>query len=513
MTEVGDLIGARYRLVGRVGSGSMGVVWQAQDEILRRDVAVKELRLLPGMSEAQMDEARRRTMREGRITARLQHPNAITVYDVAENHGRPCLIMEFLPSSSLSDLLDDNPSALSVTETARMGKQIAAALAAAHDAGIVHRDVKPGNVLLTKDGTAKLTDFGISHAVGDGTITASGVLAGTPAFLPPEVAKGQDPDFRSDVFSLGATLYAALEGQPPFGVNDNPIGMLHQIATQDVIPPTKSGALTATLKWMLQLDPAARPTMREAEQALAAVSEGAQAEPEPVAVPVTPEPPPPPPAPVATTVAAAPVEDAAPVESGRKRRRALMAGAAVVVLAVVGILVATLTSGNGSPTASPPANHPTTTTQTQQHAAPPATTTTGTTPTTTTTSPPPAGTTTVGTKQVTNPASAGVPSDPVRFITAYYKLVPGNLQAAWPWMTAGYQNNHAGGWSGYTKFWGAVASVQASDVVAQGSTSVVATIRYTEKAGNVIVERTEFGLVRQDGQLKIASSSVLSHSG
>ena len=215
MTEVGDLIGARYRLVGQVGSGSMGVVWQAQDEILRRDVAVKELRLLPGMSDAQMDEARRRTMREGRITARLQHPNAITVYDVAEHHGRPCLIMEFLPSSSLSDLLDEQPETLSVTETAQFGKQIAAALAAAHDAGIVHRDVKPGNVLLTKEGKAKLTDFGISHAVGDGTITASGVLAGTPAFLPPEVAKGQDPDFRSDVFSLGATLYAALEGQPP----------------------------------------------------------------------------------------------------------------------------------------------------------------------------------------------------------------------------------------------------------------------------------------------------------
>src|SRR5215469_5905128 len=126
MTEVGDLIGARYRLVTQVGSGSMGVVWQATDEILRRDVAVKELRLLPGMSPAQTDEARRRTMREGRITARLHHPNAITVYDVNEHNGRPCLIMEFLPSSSLDDMLTKR-GVLPVTEVAKLGEQIAAA--------------------------------------------------------------------------------------------------------------------------------------------------------------------------------------------------------------------------------------------------------------------------------------------------------------------------------------------------------------------------------------------------
>jgi hypothetical protein len=245
--------------------------------------------------------------------------------------------------------------------------------------------------------------------------------------------------------------------------------------------------------------------MREAEQALAAISEGkvSEAEPTPIVAP-------PPPPVAATAVAAGPVPPAAQPSDGRNRRRALVAGAIVVVLAVAGVLITTLARGDGSPSAAAPpsSQRPTTT----RHVAPPAATTTTVAATTapTTTTSPQATTTTGGTKQVTNPASAGVPSDSAGFISAYYKLVPGNLTAAWPWMTAGYQQNHAGGWSGYTKFWGAVASVQASGIVAQGSTSVVATIRYNDKSGQVVVERTSFGLVRENGQLKIASSSVLS---
>ncbi|HEX3647102.1 MAG TPA: serine/threonine-protein kinase, partial [Pseudonocardiaceae bacterium] len=267
MTGVGDLIAERYRVVARIGSGSMGVVWRATDELLRRDVAVKELLLQPGITEEQADEARRRAMREGRITARLHHPNAITVYDVAEHDGRPCLVMQYVPSVSLADRLAERTT-LPVADVATIGQQVAAALAAAHQAGIVHRDVKPGNVLLTEDGTAKLTDFGISRAVGDGTVTATGVLAGTPAYLAPEVVHGQQADFRSDVFSLGATLYAAVEGVPPFGLSDNPIALLHKIATEEITPPTKAGDLAKALDWMLKRDPAARPTMGQAMAAL-----------------------------------------------------------------------------------------------------------------------------------------------------------------------------------------------------------------------------------------------------
>jgi serine/threonine protein kinase len=209
VSDEGELIAGRYRLVPRLGSGAMGVVWQAHDERLHRPVAVKQLLLPARLSDSEAQEARRRAMREGRITARLHQPNAIAVYDVAEHEGQPCLIMEYLASRSLATVLSTQGVPLP-EDVASIGSQIASALAAAHQAGIVHRDIKPGNVLLAEDGTAKITDFGVSHAVGDVTVTATGMLAGTPAYLAPEVAQGQSASFSSDVFSLGATLYAAL---------------------------------------------------------------------------------------------------------------------------------------------------------------------------------------------------------------------------------------------------------------------------------------------------------------
>ena len=175
-------------------------------------------------------------MREGRIAGRLRHPNAIAVHDVVEHEGRPCLVMEYLRSESLGAVIAARGT-LPPDEVAMIGAQVADALAEAHAAGIVHRDVKPDNVLITADGTAKITDFGVSRAAGDATVTATGFMAGTPAYLAPEVALGEDADFRSDVFSLGATLYAALEGEPPFGVDENAIAMLHKVAAGEVRPP------------------------------------------------------------------------------------------------------------------------------------------------------------------------------------------------------------------------------------------------------------------------------------
>ena len=165
MTEVGRLISDRYRLTEHIGSGAMGVVWQAHDERLHRTVALKQLLLQPGLSAGESHEARERAMREGRIAARLQHPNAVAVYDVVEDAGQPVLIMEYVPSKSLSAVLDER-GPLSPLEVARIGAQVATALTAAHTAGIVHRDIKPGNVLLTEDGTVKITDFGISGPPG-----------------------------------------------------------------------------------------------------------------------------------------------------------------------------------------------------------------------------------------------------------------------------------------------------------------------------------------------------------
>jgi serine/threonine protein kinase len=266
VSDEGELIAGRYRLVSRLGSGAMGVVWQAHDERLRRTVAIKQLLLPPRLSESEADEANRRAMREGRITARLHHPHAIAVFDVVEHQGQPCLIMEYLASRSLATVLATQ-GVLPPEEVASIGSQIASALAAAHKAGIVHRDIKPGNVLLADDGTVKITDFGISHAVGDVTVTATGMLAGTPAYLAPEVARGNSAGFSSDVFSLGATLYTALEGTPPFGLNNNPIALLHQVASGEITPPRQSGPLTPVLldccsRTPTNAPPWTRPTMR-----------------------------------------------------------------------------------------------------------------------------------------------------------------------------------------------------------------------------------------------------------
>ncbi|MGH3858362.1 serine/threonine-protein kinase, partial [Actinokineospora sp.] len=273
MTDEQVMVAGRYRLGSRIGSGAMGVVWQAHDDRLHRTVAVKQLLSQPGLSAEQAEEARQRAMREGRIAARLAHPNAITVYDVAEHDGEPWLIMEYLPSKSLATVLNEREF-LAPVEAARIGSQVAAALVAAHAAGIVHRDVKPANVLLGEDGTVKITDFGISRATGDITVTATGMLAGTPAYLAPEVAKGENPTSAADVFSLGSTLYTAVEGHSPFGLSENTLALLYAVAAGKVQPPRQAGVLTALLMQLLRADPNERPTMTAARDALAAVAAG-----------------------------------------------------------------------------------------------------------------------------------------------------------------------------------------------------------------------------------------------
>ncbi|HEX5347342.1 MAG TPA: serine/threonine-protein kinase [Pseudonocardiaceae bacterium] len=267
---MGQLIAGHYRVLDRIGVGGMGVVWRAMDLRLQRLVAVKQLLVQPNLSPRATDEARARALREARIAARLHHPNAIVVYDVAEHEGEPCLVMEYLPSRSLAAVLAER-GCLPVPEVASIGRQIASALAAAHAAQIVHRDVKPGNILITDDGTAKITDFGVSRAAGDVTVTQTGMMAGTPAYLAPEVARGQVPTPASDVFSLGATLYASVEGCGPFGDTDNPLALLHAVAGGQVRPPWQAGALSAVLMRLLATDPTQRPDMHRASEQLAAV--------------------------------------------------------------------------------------------------------------------------------------------------------------------------------------------------------------------------------------------------
>ncbi|GAA3461152.1 serine/threonine-protein kinase [Saccharothrix longispora] len=295
MTGSGGTVGGRYALVERVGSGAMGIVWRAHDELLDREVAVKQLRM-PDLTPDEAEVARARAMREARNAARLHHPHAVALFDVVVEDGRPWLVMEHLPSRSLAGLLAED-GAVGPAETARIGGQVAAALAAAHAAGIVHRDVKPSNVLIGRDGTVKLTDFGISRATGDGTLTDSGMITGTPAYLAPEVARGEQPDSASDVFSLGATLYAATEGRSPYGESDNNFGLLYRAAAGRIEPPTRSGGLTDLLTRVLSPDPAERPTAAELVDLLVAhapatspmsapkPAPGPEPEPEPAEVP------------------------------------------------------------------------------------------------------------------------------------------------------------------------------------------------------------------------------------
>lgn len=307
------LIAARYRLVRRVGSGGMGVVWEAWDERLHRTVAVKQLHAQIGLSDAEAHLANERAMREARITARLDHPNAVPVFDVVEHDGQPCLIMQFLPSEPLSIVLRERHR-LPYAEVARIGAQVASALAAAHRLGIVHRDVKPGNVLIARDGTARISDFGISHALGDVTLTSTGMVHGTPAYLAPEVARGADSAFSSDVFGLGATLYAAVEGAPPFGVSQNSIALLYKVASGDFDPPSADGPLTPLLTRMLAADPEDRPTMGEVSRTLDGLTQAPI-----VAAPVEPPstrvlPPIPATTPWVTRSAAEPAESAEPAK-------------------------------------------------------------------------------------------------------------------------------------------------------------------------------------------------------
>lgn len=261
------LVAGRYRLQSKIGGGGMGAVWLAHDRLLDRDVAIKQVLSTAGLPEAEATEIRNRILHEGRVAAKLSHEHAIAVYDVVLEAGEPWLVMEHLPSRSVARALS-LADTLPVIEVAQIGAQVADALAAAHAAGIVHRDIKPGNILVADRGPAvgmaKLSDFGISRGAGESSDEPDGIITGTPAYLPPEVARGAQPTEASDVFSLGATLYTAIEGQPPFGMEEDSDILVQRAAMAQIIPPERSGALTNALLHMMEPAPQRRPTMAEA---------------------------------------------------------------------------------------------------------------------------------------------------------------------------------------------------------------------------------------------------------
>jgi len=230
----------------------MGTVWRAHDELLDRTVAVKEVDL-PQVGEIDKDHLRQRTMREARAAARLAHPNAVTVYDVVEEGGKPWIVMQLVAADSLAQVIRDR-GPLEPAEVAEIGLAVLSALEAAHAAGILHRDVKPGNVLLGHDGRVVLTDFGIATLEGDPSLTSTGLLLGAPAYIAPERARGLTPGPPSDLWSLGATLYTTIEGRPPFD-RGTPLATLTAMISEDSPPPSIDGPLGAAIEGLLQRDP------------------------------------------------------------------------------------------------------------------------------------------------------------------------------------------------------------------------------------------------------------------
>jgi hypothetical protein len=278
------IVAGRYRLSRVVGRGGMGVLWAARDEMLGRDVAVKELRPCVGGADQHDPVSRERALREARAAARVTHPSAVTVYDVVEEDGRPWIVMELLPSRTLADVLVDGP--LAPAAVARIGLDLLDALIAAHAAGVVHRDVKPGNVLLA-DGRTVLVDFGIAVVDGDASLTSPGLLLGSPAFMAPERARGETPTPASDLWSLGATLFTAVEGDAPFR-RDGQLPTLAAVVTQDAPTAEHAGPLRPLLAALLARDPDDRPTAAQARAQLVDAL-AAHGEPAPAALVVDPD--------------------------------------------------------------------------------------------------------------------------------------------------------------------------------------------------------------------------------
>ncbi|MFF3310907.1 serine/threonine-protein kinase [Streptomyces sp. NPDC002952] len=268
----GLLLAGRYRLVESIGSGGMGRVWRAHDEVLHRAVAVKELTAALYVTESDRPVLLARTHAEARAAARINHSAVVTVHDVLEHDNRPWIVMELVEGNSLADEVKAR-GRVEPVEAARIGLWVLRGLRAAHAAGVLHRDVKPGNVLLAADRRVLLTDFGIAQVEGDTTITRTGEIVGSVDFLAPERVRGHDPGPASDLWALGATLYTAVEGTSPFR-RTSPLTTMQAVVDEEPAEPRGAGPLGPVIQALLHKDPAARPGSEETEQMLAEAAEG-----------------------------------------------------------------------------------------------------------------------------------------------------------------------------------------------------------------------------------------------
>ncbi|MFC9505173.1 serine/threonine-protein kinase [Streptomyces sp. NPDC057002] len=273
----GRLIAGRYRLIAKLGHGGMGTVWRAEDETVDREVAVKEPRVPDHLPERERANAFERMRREARAAARLDHPAVVDVHDVAVVDDQPWIVMELVRGRSLGDALQEGT--LSAREAARIGLEVLGALEAAHAAGILHRDVKPDNVLLGRYDRVVLTDFGIAQIEGETNLTDTGGFVGSPEYIAPERVLGQRPGPASDLWSLGVVLYAATEGVSPFRRSNTPATLQSVLNATPAPPASAPGPLAEVITGLLHKDPARRPNAAQVRARLEAAANPPAAQP------------------------------------------------------------------------------------------------------------------------------------------------------------------------------------------------------------------------------------------
>lgn len=439
-----ETIAGRYRVLRSVGRGGMGEVWLCEDELLGREVAVKQVGVLPG--ESVPDVAR--ALREARSSAALNHRHVVSVYDAVETEDQIWLVMEYVPGATLGQLIT-REGRLDPVRVATIGAQVADGLAAAHARGTIHRDVKPGNVLVDADDVAKISDFGIARTSGDAQLTVSGMVMGTPLYFSPQLARGADPTPADDVWALGASLYAAVEGAPPTEDRGNPIATLAAVAEGRPPRPQHAGFLTDAIGRMLDPDPQSRWSMADAAHALQRLHEQHR----PSGTKETP-----PPGPYAERDTADAVVEPPP-EPRRRRRAPLLVALAVLLVVAVAAAIA-LTRDDPTPSAEDPS-------------PPRSSSPEKTPPTDEPTTPEPTSTEPTPTEPTTEPATDPVPAaDAEQMVADYYGLLPEDTESAWEYLGEGARAD-AGGYGDYESFWRTVDDVSVESVEVDGDTATV----------------------------------------
>ncbi|GAA5118384.1 hypothetical protein GCM10023339_30860 [Alloalcanivorax gelatiniphagus] len=461
------MIAGRYRLERQIGRGGSGTVHLALDEVLGRQVAMKRIGLIPGGDNAELERAER----EARLAAALNHPHVVSVFDLVDEEDVRWLVMEYVDGQTLSERVQES-GALEATEAAALLAQTADALVEAHRRGIVHRDVKPSNIMIA-GGVAKLNDFGIARSADDVSLTQTGLVTGSPAYLAPEVASGSSATPASDVWSLGATLYHAVSGRPPYDVGDNLIGALYKIVHEDPPRLPEDHPMAGLLTVMMNRDAEARWPMPRVRDELARMARGQRSS---VVAPTGS-----PPARQETGVlptAVTPIAARAPRRPGARRSGLRWAGiAAAAVLAVAAVVAAYVLAGRETPEAQADRG--------------------------------------TGAQQASEPATAPSSSAPpataedVReqmdaFITSYISTVTSRPRSAFEQLTPEFQTA-SGGFEGYMDWWGRVESATIEEVSSDPSDLTVGyTVDYVMKSGDRSTQRVRLQLERLDDRLLIA---------